>query len=46
MSNIGFKKNKKLDCSFAEFKNADLKLVSGLILSLTSIRFEVNLPMP
>ena len=40
MSNIGFKKNKKLDCSFAEFKNADLKLVSGLILKDFKLAFK------
>ena len=40
MSNIGFKKNKKLDCSFAEFKNTDLKLVSGLILKDFKLAFK------
>ena len=40
MSNIEFKKNKKLDCSFAEFKNADLKLVSGLILKDFKLAFK------
>lgn len=40
MSNIEFKKNKKLDCSFAEFKNTDLKLVSGLILKDFKLAFK------
>ena len=40
MSNIEFKKNKELDCSFAEFKNIDLKLASGLILKDFRLAFK------
>ena len=40
MNNIEFKINKKLDCSFAEFKNTDLKLASGLILKKFKLAFK------
>ena len=40
MGNIEFKKNKKLNCSFAEFKNIDLKLASGLILKNFKLAFK------
>ena len=40
MSSIEFKKNKKLDCSFAEFKNIDLTLTSGLILKNFKLAFK------
>ena len=40
MSKIEFKKSKELDCSFAEFKNIDLKLASGLILKDFRLAFK------
>ena len=40
MSSIEFKKNKKLDCSFAEFKNINLTLTSGLILKNFKLAFK------
>ena len=33
MSNINIIKDKELDCSFANFTNADLKIVSGPVLN-------------
>ena len=40
MSNIQIKKNINLKCSFAEFKNTDLKLVSGLTLKNFKLAFK------
>ena len=40
MSDIKIKKNKELDCSIAEFTNANLKLVSGSVLENFEIAFK------
>ena len=40
MSNIDIKKDKELDCSIAEFANANFKLESGLILESFKIAFK------
>ena len=40
MSNIEIKKNKELDCSFAEFRNTELNLVSGLVLKNFKLAFK------
>jgi homoserine O-acetyltransferase len=40
MSKIEFKKNNELDFSFAEFKNENLKLASGLILNNFKLAFK------
>ena len=40
MSDIEIKKNKELDCSIAEFTNANLKLVSGSVLENFEIAFK------
>ncbi len=40
MSNIEIKRNKELDCSFAEFTNTNFKLVSGSVLDNFRIAFK------
>ena len=40
MNNIDIKKDKELDCSIAEFANANFKLESGLILESFKIAFK------
>ena len=40
MSDIKIKKNKELDCSIAEFTNANLQLVSGSVLENFEIAFK------
>ena len=40
MSDIEIKKNKELDCSIAEFTNANLKLVSGSVLKNFKLAFK------
>ena len=40
MSNIELKKDKELDCSIAEFTNANFELVSGSVLESFKIAFK------
>ena len=40
MSDIEINKNKELDCSIAEFTNANLKLASGSVLENFKLAFK------